>query len=412
MRITLRSFVVVSLLGFAAAAGAQERWVGSWGAAPLPPAPARGPFQATPSFDDQTIRQLVRLSAGGTAVRLRLSNEYGAKPLTVGAASLALVGADGDVIEATRRDVTFGGEPVVTIPAGAPMISDPIELAVDELASLSVSLYFPGNTGQCTCHQTGMQTAYVASGDRTDEPFEGSETMQWRAFLTGVEVLAPATDVIVVLGDSISDGIGSTVDANRRWPDLLAERLAARDDERQWGIVNMGISGNRVLADGAGESALARLDRDVLAVSGASSVIVFEGVNDLGIAYGDLRGGPAESLTGGAPQPPVTADQLIAGYEQIIVRAHARGLEVVGATIAPYEGAAYYAAEGNAVREAVNRWIREGGAFDGVLDFDAVLRDPDQPTQLADGLHAGDFLHGSDAGYRVLADSIDLGLFD
>lgn len=401
------------LLILSHAASAQEaRWVASWGAAPLPPSAARGPFPATPAFDDQTIRQIVRISAGGTAVRLRLSNEYGSRPLRVGAASLALVGKDGAFVAGTERPVTFAGEPGTTIPAGAPMLSDPIDLAVDELASLSVSLYFPEDTGPCTCHQTGVQTAYIVSGERMSGAFESEQTLQSRAFLSGVEVLASESKAIVVLGDSISDGVGSTLDANHRWPDLLAERLAARDAEAEWGVVNMGISGNRVLADGAGESALARFDRDVLSVPGASAVVIFEGVNDLGIAYGNLAGGPGAALTGGAAQPKITAEQMIAGYEQLISRARSQGLDVIGATITPYEGAGYYSAEGEAVREAINRWIRESGAFDGVLDFDAALRDPQHPTRIADGLHAGDFLHGSDAGYRVIADAIDLTLFD
>ena len=201
--------------------------------------------------------------------------------------------------------------------------------------------------------------------------------------------------------------MGSTPGANRRWPDLLAERLNAENRRGpRFGVVNHGISGNRVLADGAGESALARLDRDVLSVAGATHVVVFEGVNDLGFAFGI----PAPA---GAPlmEPVFGSDLLIAGYRQIIARAHARGLLVYGATIAPYEGASYYRPEGNAVRQAVNDWIRSSGEFDAVLDFDAALRDPTKPTQMKDGLHSGDHLHGSDAGYRALAESIDLKLF-
>ena len=218
-----------------------------------------------------------------------------------------------------------------------------------------------------------------------------------------------SSHAIVVLGDSISDGIGSTPNANHRWPDLLAGRLAARGG-RDWGVVNEGISGNRILADGAGQSALTRFDRDVLSVPGVSHLIVFEGVNDLGFAYGKFEG-PLAAMRDSMPKAQATADALIDGLRQIIARAHSHGIKVYGATITPYEGAAYYAAEGNAVREKINDWIRNGGELDGVLDFDAVLRDPNKPGKIRDGWHAGDFLHGSDAGYRALADSIDLGLF-
>jgi lysophospholipase L1-like esterase len=237
-------------------------------------------------------------------------------------------------------------------------------------------------------------------------------TMQARAFISGVEVeTSRPGKTIVAFGDSITDGVGSTVNADRRWPDLLADRLIARKGRIDWGVVNMGISGNRVLNDGAGQSALTRLDRDVLAVPGAAYVIVFEGVNDLGISYGHFTGPRAAAFKSLATSAPVTAEQMIAGYRQIIARAHGRGLKVIGATIAPYEGAAYYSEEGEAVREAINQWIRTGGAFDGVLDFDAALRDPADPKRIATPLQAGDHLHGSDAGYEAIAHSIDLALF-
>jgi lysophospholipase L1-like esterase len=257
-----------------------------------------------------------------------------------------------------------------------------------------------------------MQAAFVsAAGDFTAGAFTPAETVQARAFLSGVEVLTNAAGVVVTLGDSITDGVGSTAGANRRWPDLLAERLAARRRGGRIGVVNHGISGNRVLNDGAGASALARFDRDVLSVPGATHVIVFEGVNDLGFAFGSFEGPLAAMRSLFPAGMPATLETMIAGYRQLIARARAAGLEIYGATIAPYEGAAYFSAEGEAVRQAVNSWIRDSGEFDAVLDFDAVLRDPAQPARMKDGLHSGDFLHGSDAGYRAVADSIDLGLF-
>jgi lysophospholipase L1-like esterase len=390
-------------------------WVGSWGASPLPPSPAGARFPATPSFANQTIRQIVRLSAGGDKVRLRLTNEFGAQPLRVGAARVALADGTGALVKGSEHAVTFGGKANATIAAGAPLISDAIDLRVTDFATLSVSLYFPEDTGQCTCHQVGLQEAYVsAPGDFTAGVFAPTQTLTARAFLSGVEVLATRTKAVVVLGDSISDGVGSTAGANRRWPDLLAERLNAKGASTHWGVVNEGISGNRVLADGAGASALARLDRDVLSVPGAAYVIVFEGVNDLGRALGPPIPGlaaPAGSRAAPLVDPVFGSDLLIDGYRQIIARAHEHGLKVFGATIAPYEGAGYYSADGNTVREAVNKWIRTSGEFDAVLDFDAALRDPAKPTQIKEGWHAGDHLHGSDAGYRVVADSIDLKLF-
>lgn len=404
-----RSAALAMLLSVCVPAVAQNVWIGSWGASPLPPTPAGGFFPATPSFENQTIRQIVRLSAGGERLRLRLTNEYGTQPLRIGAARVAVADGDSRIRRGTERVVTFSGATSVDIPAGSPMLSDPIDLAVGELERLSVSLYFPTDTGACTCHQVGLQPAFVTDGDATSGVFETETQIAERAFLAGVEVSTDeAAGVVVALGDSITDGVGSTPGANRRWPDLLAERLAARSGAA-FGVVNQGISGNRVLADGAGESALARFDRDVLAVAGATHVIVFEGINDLGIGFGSF-GGPGAA--GAMPASvAVTAETVIGGFRQIIARAHARGLLVYGATIAPYEGAAYYSAEGERVRQRVNAWIRDGGEFDAVLDFDAVLRDPGNPSRIADGLHAGDFLHGSDAGYEAMAQSVDLSLF-
>jgi lysophospholipase L1-like esterase len=389
---------------------AQEpAWVGSWGASPLPPSAGAGPFPGTPSFKDQTVRQIVRLSVGGERVRLRLTNAYGAKAVTIGAARVALADGADKLRPGSERAVTFGGEESASIPAGAPLLSDPIDLRVADLAALSVSLYLQGDSGPCTCHATGLQDAYIAAGNQTQGTFVPLETIQMRAFLSGVEVLAPRARSIVVLGDSISDGIGSTANADRRWPDLLAERLSARRGGVRFGVVNHGISGNQVLGDGAGQSALARFDRDVLSVPGVSHVIVFEGVNDLGLGYGRIEGPLAALMPAPAVKP--TRDAMVAAYRQLIARAHAEGLKIYGATIAPYEGAMYYSAEGNAVRQAINDWMRTSKEFDGVLDFDAAFRDPAKPTAMKDGYHSGDFLHGSDAGYRVVADSIDLALF-
>jgi lysophospholipase L1-like esterase len=297
--------------------------------------------------------------------------------------------------------VTFSGSPTAVIAPGAPLLSDPVELKAAPLSSLAVSLYFPGSTGPCTCHDQGTQTGLLSdAGDFTAAPrFPTKATFKRRAFLSGVDVQPPHPGkTVVVLGDSISDGVGASEDLNRRWPDLLAERLADHGG-RPWAVANMGISGNRMLQDVAGQSAPARFDRDVLAVPGVAYVLVFEGVNDLGVALGSHE------------NPNLSAADMIAGYRQLIARAHAAGIRIYGATITPYEGAGYWTAEGEAVRQAINRWTRTSGEYDAVLDFDAVWRDPAKPSMIRAGLQAGDHLHGDDAGYKALADSIDLGLF-
>lgn len=405
----------------AAAAGAE--WVGTWGAAPEPPSPALGPIPGSPSFSDQTVREWVRISAGGERLRIRFTNEYGTKPLVIGAAQVALTDAQGAVEAGTARPILFGGRSSAVIPAGSPFVSDAVDLPAKPFATLSISIYLPQSTGPCTCHGLGMQMAYVSgSGDFVGKPFVPVRTMQARAFISRIDVeSARPAKTIVVVGDSISDGVGSTLNANRRWPDLLAERLARRRGRYAWGVVNMGISGNRVLDDGMGQSALARFDRDALSVPGVSYVIIFEGVNDLGISYGRMAaGGAMAKAANGAvakyfaalvPAHKATAQALIEGYRQLIERAHEAGIKVIGATITPYGGATYYSPEGEAQREAINHWIRTGGAFDGVLDFDAALRDPAKPTQIATALQAGDHLHGSDAGYEALARSVNLALF-
>lgn len=388
-------------------------WSQTWGAAPQPQWEPFGPsFPATPAFNNQTLRQVVRISAGGRKVRVRFSNEYGSKPLVIGAARIALTDEQGNIQAGTQRQLLFSGQGSVTIPAAAPFVSDPVDLPVKSLSSLSISLYVPGDTGPCTCHETGMQPALVSdTGDFTDKAFEPKETLRVRAFISGVEVESSRSiPTLVAFGDSITDGVGSTYNTNHRWPDLLADRLAQKGGH-PWGVVNMGISGNRVSGDGAGQSALARFDRDALSVAGAKVVVVFEGVNDLGVSYGNVPGPIGDKFKAmAAASGQVTAASMIAAYRQLIIRAHARGLRILGATIIPYEGAMYYSPEGEAVRQQINQWIRAGREFDGVVDFDAVMRDPGHPTQIKDGFHAGDHLHGSDAGYAAMVAAFPLSL--
>ena len=399
----LLALVCALMLAGSQAHAAAARWIGSWGASPAPPltAPPTAPRLGTPTFDNQTIVQVVRLSAGGRRLRVRLTNEYGVHPLEIGAARVALVNKDGSVAPGSDRPLTFSGAANATIPAGAPLVSDPLALPTKALSRLRVSLYLPTNTHGCTCHMSGSEFVQVSPGEATRDagPVSGSET--FRAFLSGVEVEStlPPAPVILAFGDSITDGFTSATGANHRWPDRLAERLFAKWPGRPVGVVNAGIGGNRVLSDGGlaifGQSALTRFDRDVLSVPGATHVIVLEGVNDLG-----------SSKTN-----PPTADALIGGYRQLIARGHAHGLKMIGATILPYGGAAYFGEPGEAARQAVNRWIRTSREFDAVIDLDAAIRDPARPERMRADLQSGDWLHPNDAGYRVMGDAVDLSLF-
>ena len=293
------------------------------------------------------------------------------------------------------------GAASATIPPGAPLLSDPVALPTTALARLRISLYLPGATHGCTCHMSGSEFAQVTAGDTTKDlgPVTGPAT--YRAFLSGVEVetAAPPAPVIVAFGDSIADGYQSTNGTHHRWPDRQAARLAEKQPARATAVINAGIGGNRVLSDGAfaifGQSALTRFDRDVLSVPGATHVIVLEGVNDLGVSRTN----------------PPRAAALVAGYRQIVARGHAHGLKVSGATILPYAGAAYFGEAGEAVRQAVNRWIRTAHEFDAGIDLDAVIRDPARPERMRADLQSGDWLHPNAAGYRAMGDAIDLSLF-
>ncbi|MGP4005345.1 SGNH/GDSL hydrolase family protein [Streptomyces sp. 4N124] len=387
-------------------------WVRTWGTSPHAPIGAFGPL---PSFADTTLRQVVRISGGGRQIRLRLTNEYGTAPLSIGAAQVALATPDGGIRPGSERVLTFDGRPAVTIPTGAPMLSDPIDLPLPVLSELSVSLYLPEAVKSATCHAMGVQTAWTMPGNRVDAltlPAD-AESLPLQALISAIDVLAdgPAT-TIAIIGDSNTDCSGTTPDTNRRWTDRLAERLAETDDGRTVCVSNQGISGNRMLNDGLGDAVLARFDRDVLATPGLGHVVLAIGLGDIGVSYAPKDGtGPSPDFLAMFPGAPVTAEDLIAGYRQLIARAHARGVHVLAATLTPYEGDEIFTPEGERVRRQVNEWIRTSGAFDAVMDFDAVWSDPAHPSRIRDGFHAGDHLHGSDAGCRALGDSIDLTLF-
>ncbi len=399
--------VAAAALSLAAASPAQAEWVASWAAAPHAPLGTEGPFAAA-SYDNVTLSQILRLSEGGTSVRLRFSNRYGPGPLEIGAARIVRIDDAGKEVPGTSRMLTFGGEAGAVIPRGAPFVSDAVKLDLPDLARVKVEFYLPKPTGPCTCHLTGMDELAVSPpGNHVGKAFEPVSKAQYRAFLSVVEVDSPdALGTIVTFGDSITDGVGSTPGANRRWPDILANRL--QDAGKEWAVANTAISGNRILSPGMGEAALARFDEDVLSLPNVKYMIVFEGVNDIGNRFGVRSGGPQLP---GLDQPQITVEQMIAGYKQIIARAHEKGIKVIGSPIGPYKGASYWSEEGEAAREKINQWILTGGAFDGIVRLDTAFADPADPRQMREGYHMGDHLHGSDAGLKAVGDSIDLKLF-
>jgi lysophospholipase L1-like esterase len=400
--------IVMGTVGLAAVVPASAAWVASWSASPHAPLGTEGPFAAA-SFDNVTIAQILRVSEGGRRLRVRFSNRYGAGPLTIGAARVVRIDDEGKEIDGTSRALSFGGEPEAVIPRGAPFASDPVALAVPSLSRLKLEIYLPKPTGPCTCHLTGVDELVVSPpGNHVGVPFVPALKAQFRAFLSVVEIDAPkALGTIVAFGDSITDGVGSTTGTNRRWPDILANRLQAAG--KHWAVANVAISGNRILSPGMGESALARFDEDVLSLPNVKYLIIFEGVNDIGNRFG-WRGANQPRFPG-LDQPEITAEQMIAGYKQLIERAHAKSIKVFGSPIGPYKGAAYWSEEGEAARSKVNDWIVKGGAFDGLVRFDTVFADPTDPLQMREGYHMGDHLHGSDAGLKLIGESIDLSLF-
>lgn len=403
----LLAALILSLFAIATSHAASpapaSHWVATWAASPQPmwEGDFALPINLPSSFWDQTVRQVARVSVGGKHVRVVLSNAYGSRPLVIGAAHIALAGTGAATLAGTDRVLTFGGQVSVTIPPGAPMMSDPVDLDLASLGSVAISLYLPEPTAPSTFHWDARQTGYVVAGNQVAAAtIKADATLSTRVFLSEVLVESGAsTRTVVALGDSITDGAGSTPDRHARWPDGLAQRLVSHDTA----VVNAGISGARVLRDKMGVNALARFDRDVLNQPGVTTAIVLMGINDIGWHGSAL-----------APQEPMsTADALIAGYRQLIAQAHVRGVRIVGGTLTPFEGAlqdtpmkGYYDTDKERVRQAVNRWIREGNEFDAVVDFDAAVRDPAHPQRLLPAYDSGDHLHPGDAGYKAMADAI------
>ncbi|MFE1197112.1 SGNH/GDSL hydrolase family protein [Streptomyces olivaceoviridis] len=397
-----------------AAAGPGRHWVNTWTGMPqltepanLPPAPYTGEKSV---LVDTTLRQTVRVTAGGPRIRLRFSNAYGDTPLPLTAVTVALprdgrAGADA-VEPGTVRRVTFAGRDSTTVPVGAQMVSDPLDFELRAGSELTVTAYTARGQASLalTSHPGSRTTSYLAHGDRTrDLDLPGATAVDHWYLLSDVEVLASGrTEAVALVGDSLTDGRGSTTNGNDRWPDQFYDRLHGNPATSDIAVLNQAAGGNRVLNDGLGPNVLARLDRDVLSRSGVAWLILFEGVNDIGTA--DATPEAQRAVT----------DDLIAGYRQIVVRAHAQGIRVYGATLTPFGGSTLYddpAGEREAARQRVNAWIRTPGHFDAVLDFDRAVRDPEAPDRLRPALHAGDWLHLNPEGYGVLAAAVPAGLF-
>ena len=379
-------------------------WVGTWSASPM--SADSVPGSTNNGFSNQTLRHITHVSIGGDRVRVRLSNAYGTQPLVIGAAHVALHSTAASIVAGSDRPLTFSGQPSITIPAGALALSDPVRLDVPALADLAVSIYVPGATGPTTWHQLGTQTTYVSPpGNFTaTTTMPVATTEQSRFWLADVEVTASERiGAVVTIGDSITDGFNSTPDANHRWPDFLSQRLNAKHGNGKMAVLNQGISGNRLLHDIFGPDALARYDRDVLAQAGVTHVVVLEGINDIGLPGAFVPAAEA-----------VSAAEIIVGLDQLVERAHEKGLKIFGGTLTPFEGTifpGYFSPEKEAKRQAVNDWIRTSGAFDAVIDFDVATRDPSHPTRLLPAYDSGDHLHPNDTGYKAMADFVDLSLF-
>lgn len=376
---------------------ARASWVATWAASPMA---ASGSGQAEHGFSDQTIRQIIYVSAGGEAFRVRLSNLFGTRPLRIGGASVGVVLDGRDLVPASSRPVTFGGRLAVTVPAGATVTSDPLIAAVAPLAELAISVYLPGPTGPATNHQYAGQTTFVAPGDQLADAkgasFSRRETSWY--FATEVDVRTTTADgTIVAFGDSITDGVGSEAGSDDRWPNFLARRLQAALGDRAPGVVDEGIGGNRVLSGSRcfGQSGLARFERDALSVPGVRAVIVLEGINDIGFANGR-----AKACTIPVSRP-MTAARIEAGYLRLIAMAHARGVKIYLGTLTP-------APAREPLRSEVNRWILTSHAADGVINFAAATSEPGDPRDYNPDYNSGDNLHPNDLGYDVMANAIPL----
>jgi lysophospholipase L1-like esterase len=379
-----------------------KKWVGTWASSPLLDAHVKNAedLLTAATQSGATLREVVHVSIGGETLRVRFSNLYGTSPLVIGPVEIAQTLKGVAIVPGTNKAVTFNGQPSVSIPAGALAVSDPTSFKLAPLSDLTVSFFLPNPTGPVTEHQLGNATSYHVTGNVVSSAsLESPTTATSWYYLNGVDTLAAAdAGAVITIGDSITDGAKSTIDTNQRWPDELARRLQADPKYRNLSVLNEGISGNKILLDGAGPNALARFDRDVLAQSGAKYLLILEGINDIGRLHS-------------TPDAGLTAADLISALNQMVMRAHAHGIAVIGCTLTPYHGAGYYTENGEAIRKALNEWIRTGGVLDGFVDLEAAVRDPNHPDTFLPTVDPGDHLHPNDAGYKAMGDAIDLKLF-
>lgn len=423
----LTAVFTIALALFQPAAALAQGWQETWGTAlplqppppspfgegrappPPPPPPADQPPPPNPrdpypaALHDQTVRMVARSSVAGAQLRLEFASRNGAQPVRFGAVRVALAGEDGATLPGTDRVVTFGGRGDVVLQPGTRLVSDHVDLAVPPLTKLAVSVYLPEETPTETVDGIGLEPTFIASGNRTaDARLDGATRASAYFWLRGISVpAAPGGGAIVAFGDSITEGYATTRGANRSWPELLAERLQASAETAGWSVINTGISGNRVLRSGAGEAALARFTEDVLSRPGARWVVVLEGINDINMSI--MPGMPASQRA--------TADEIIAGLDQLVTRARNHGMKIAGGTVLATRGLPFWSEEGEAMRQAVNTWIRTSGRFDLVIDFDAATRDPADPLCLNPTYDSNDHVHPSDEGNRAMAAAVELSAF-
>ncbi|MEO1969321.1 MAG: SGNH/GDSL hydrolase family protein [Sphingomonadaceae bacterium] len=382
------------MLALAASPAQAQSWAAGWFSPPFAPTAVR-PATTPPIFSNQTTRRIVRIETSGDAIRLRLTNELGITPVQVADVHVAKVDSKGRIVPGSDRQVTFDGRKEAWIPVRSPMLSDPVAMPVEALQHIAISVYYADATMPAAHHANLM----VAPGNQTSSVTMVSSTQERGPGLTSeIDVERPeSAPVIVTFGDSITEGARSTPDADMSWPQQLAQRIHKDPERRYWSVVNSGMSGNRLLHQGFGEPALARFDRDVLAIPGITHIVLLEGINDIG--------------WWNKPESHVDADMVIGAYKQIVARAHAHGVKVIGATMLPYKGAVYYTPEGEQMRETVNKFIRTSGLFDGVIDFEKATRDPSDPQRIRPAFDPDDHLHENDTGYGAMADAVPLSLF-
>ena len=410
MRI-VKSFLLIVSFAAAVLGADHADWIVTWGASPSPQLATEAEMQKQKLlFDNQTLREVVHTSVAGSTLRVRLSNAFGKETVAIGAAHVALLGKESSIVPGSDHVLTFGGRLSVSIPPNAPILSDPVKLDVPADSDVVVSLFLPGAVTGAGIHYAAQQTSYIGKGDMTaaESISDAEPTTHW-VFLTGLDVMAPRGGAtLVAFGDSITDGAASTVDANHRWPNLLAERLLTQSKTKSIGTLDAGIGGNRILHDAVknvtfGVNALARYDRDVLTQPGVKYIIVLEGINDLGHAG---TSAPASET--------VSAEDITGGLTQLAMRAHERGIKIYGATLTPFAVArapGYYTPEKEAKRKTVNQWIRTTRVFDGFVDFDKAVQDPAHPDSMLPAYDSGDHLHPNDAGYKAMAEAVDLSFF-